>query len=338
MSAPETSSGSSTLALPRDEVDPVRAIVRRVAIGVGILLVIAVLVWVDRDGYTDIDDDVSFLDALYYATVSASTTGFGEIAPRSDEARLVNVLVVTPLRVAFLIVLVGTTLEVATRASRQRIRVARWHARVRDHTVIVGFGTMGQAAARRLVTSGTPAEKVVVVARDPASVAEAGAQGFVGVRGDGAQQDVLMAAAVDTACCVVVAVPDDATAVLITLTARRLTAAARLVGAVAAEENAELLRASGADAVMLTDDAAGRQLALCLTSHAAGEVYGQLLDVGHGLDLAERQVRQEELGLRVNELDDLVLAVVRDGRVQLGPREAVVLAEGDRLAVVTGPS
>jgi voltage-gated potassium channel len=83
----------ATLLLPREEVDPVRAIARRVAVGVGVLLLIGVLVWIDRNGYSDsVDDRVSFLDALYYATVSASTTGFGDIAPVSDAPRTVNTL------------------------------------------------------------------------------------------------------------------------------------------------------------------------------------------------------------------------------------------------------
>lgn len=324
-----------TLVLPRDEVAPVRAIAQRVAIGVGILLVIALLVWLDRDGYSDIDDDVTFLDALYYATVSASTTGFGDIAPVTDLARTVNVLIITPLRVAFLVVLVGTTLEVATRAGRQRIRVSRWQNKVHDHNVIVGFGTMGQAAACRLVGNGTPAHRIVVVSDEAATVADATALGFVAVDGDGTHEEILLAAMVDHACCVIIAVPSDATAVLVALTVRRLNPTVRMVGAVNAEENAQLLRDSGADAVMVAAEAAGRQLALSLGSHAVGQLYEQLLNPGEGIDLVERLVRPEEVGRRASELDDPVVAVVRDGEVRLGSRDDVVLVEDDRVAVIT---
>ena len=50
----------------------------------------------------------------YYATVSLSTTGYGDITPVSPGARLVNILVVTPLRILFLLILIGTTLEALT--------------------------------------------------------------------------------------------------------------------------------------------------------------------------------------------------------------------------------
>ena len=54
------------------------------------------------------------LDCVYYATVSLSTTGYGDITPLTPSARLVNVLVITPMRIAFLIVLIGTTVETLT--------------------------------------------------------------------------------------------------------------------------------------------------------------------------------------------------------------------------------
>ena len=37
--------------------------------------------------------------------MSLSTTGYGDITPYTPSARLVNVLVITPMRIAFLIVL-----------------------------------------------------------------------------------------------------------------------------------------------------------------------------------------------------------------------------------------
>lgn len=324
-----------TLLLPREEVDPFRAIARRAAIAVGVLLLIAVLVWLDRDGYSDsVDDRVSFLDALYYATVSASTTGFGDIAPVSDAARTVNTLIVTPLRVLFVVVLVGTTVEVAARASRNRRRVLRWQDSIDDHTVVVGFGTMGRAAAGRLVASGTPLDQIVVVADDPVTIADATARRFVAVDGDATRQDTLRAAVVDRACCVIIAIPNDATAVLATLTARQLNPTTRIVAAVEESENAALLHDSGANAVMVTADATGRQLALSLSSPTVGELYEQLLNPGKGIDLVDRPVRPEEVGLALRALPDAIVAVVRDGHVRLEPHESLLLAAGDRLAVI----
>jgi voltage-gated potassium channel len=155
------------VVLPQPEVGPVRAVLQRVVIALVVLVLVATIVWVDRDGYRDVDDQLTFLDALYYSTVSLSTTGYGDITPVTQEARLINILVVTPLRVMFLIVLVGTTLEVLTQRTREQLRQNRWRSSLRDHTIVVGYGTKGRSAVRALLDDGFSRDQIVVV--DPRS-------------------------------------------------------------------------------------------------------------------------------------------------------------------------
>ncbi len=63
-------------------------------------------------------------------------------------------VLVTPLRVLFLIILVGTTLEVLTERTREDFRLKRWRTNLRDHTVVVGFGTKGRSAIQTLCATG----------------------------------------------------------------------------------------------------------------------------------------------------------------------------------------
>ena len=108
------------LNIPEGFVSPARKIAMRIVYRAAALFAAVLIVYFDRNGYRDIesspnpDDPLSFLDCLYYATVSLSTTGYGDITPVTPSARLINVLVITPLRVAFLIVLIGTTVETLT--------------------------------------------------------------------------------------------------------------------------------------------------------------------------------------------------------------------------------
>ncbi len=143
------------------------------------------IVYADHEGYNDNSDgSVDFLDALYYATVTLSTTGYGDITPVSDGARLTNILVVTPLRVLFLIVLVGTTLEVLTERTREEWRLNRWRSTLRDHTVVIGFGTKGRSAIQTVCATGLKKEQVVVVDPSGKAIEAASSQGYVGVVGD----------------------------------------------------------------------------------------------------------------------------------------------------------
>ncbi|MFF0833943.1 MULTISPECIES: potassium channel family protein [unclassified Streptomyces] len=303
--------------LPRKVVErPIRQVGKRLLMALLVLVATALVVYADRDGYRDSSDNsVDLLDAFYYATVTLSTTGYGDITPVSDSARLTNIFVITPLRVLFLIILVGTTLEVLTERTREEWRLNRWRSTLRDHTVVIGYGTKGRSAIQTVCVTGLKAEQVVVVDPSSKAVDAATAEGFAGVIGDATRSDVLRRAEVHKARQIIVAPQRDDTAVLVTLTARQLNRSAKIVAAVREEENAPLLKQSGADAVITSSGAAGRLLGLSVLSPAAGMVMEDLIQQGSGLDIMERPVVRAEVGKGPRETDDLVVSVVRGHRV-----------------------
>ncbi|MCX5388318.1 TrkA family potassium uptake protein [Streptomyces sp. NBC_00083] len=303
--------------LPRRIVDrPLRQVAKRLLMALGVLILTTLIVWIDRGGYHDnANGKVDFLDAVYYATVTLSTTGYGDIVPYSDSARLTNILLVTPLRVLFLIILVGTTLEVLTERTREEWRLNRWKAQLREHTVVIGFGTKGRSAIQTLCARGLKKDQVVVVDPSAKVIETANAEGFAGVLGDATRSDVLLRAEVQRARQIVIATQRDDTAVLVTLTARQLNRGAKIVAAVREEENAPLLRQSGADAVITSASAAGRLLGLSVLSPSAGTVMEDLIQQGSGLDMVERPVRKSEVGRGVRDTEDLVVSVVRGHRL-----------------------
>lgn len=305
------------VVLPRKVVErPIRQVLKRLIMALVVLVATAMVVWADRDGYHDnADGTVDLLDAFYYATVTLSTTGYGDITPVSDGARLANIFVITPLRVLFLIILVGTTLEVLTERTREEWRLNRWRSTLRDHTVVIGFGTKGRSAIRTVCATGLKKEQVVVVDPSSKAVDAANAEGYAGVIGDATRSDVLTRAEVHRARQIIVAPQRDDTSVLVTLTARQLNRSAKIVAAVREEENAPLLKQSGADAVITSSGAAGRLLGLSVLSPAAGMVMEDLIQQGSGLDLVERPVVRSEVGVRPRETDDLVVSVIRGHRV-----------------------
>src|ERR687894_712918 len=139
--------------LPAGSRHPLRTIGERLALALGLVVLVALLAYIGRDGYIDPEDGgVSLLDAFYYSTVTITTTGYGDIRPVSDGARLVTTIVITPARILFLILLVGTTLEVLTERTRDAYRLSRWRKTLKDHVIICGFGTKGRAAAAVLAT------------------------------------------------------------------------------------------------------------------------------------------------------------------------------------------
>ncbi|RJQ69120.1 potassium transporter Kef [Pseudonocardiaceae bacterium YIM PH 21723] len=313
-----------------------RSIMNRVIGATLALLITVLLVYLDRDGYRDVNGDgLSWLDAVYYSTVSLSTTGYGDITPASSSARFVNVVVITPLRVLFLIVLVGTTLEVLTDRSRQAFKIQKWRRKVRDHVVVVGFGTKGRSAVGALLGDGTPAGEIVVVDTNRQALEAASAQGLVTVAGSGTRNDILELAGVRLARSIVVATNRDDTAVLVTLTARELAPKAHIVAAVREAENVHLLRQSGAGQVVVSSETAGRLLGMATATPSVVEIVEDLLTPDAGLAIAERQVETSELGGSPRHLADMVLGVVRDGELhRFDAPEVDAIELGDKLIYV----
>jgi voltage-gated potassium channel len=324
------------LRIPESPVSPVRIIVRRVAIAVVVLLAAAVVVYVDRGGYRDLKGGpLTFLDCVYYATVSLSTTGYGDITPITEYTRLVNVVVMTPFRIAFLAVLVGTTLEVLSERSRQGWKIQRWRSRVRNHTVVIGYGTKGKTAVAAMLSDEAAPSDIVVVDTDQAALDHASAAGLVTVHGDATKADVLRLAGAQHAASIVVAANRDDTAALVTLTAREIAPKAKIVASIREAENQHLLQQSGADSVVVSSETAGRLLGIATTTPSVVEMIEDLLTPEAGFAIAEREVEQSEVGGSARHLRDIVLGVVRDGHLlRVDAPEVDAIEATDRLLYI----
>lgn len=324
------------LRIPEVQISPWISLTRRVLFATSLLLLAALVVYIGRAGYHDNSgNELSFLDALYYATVSLSTTGYGDIHPVSPEARLANIVIITPLRILFLIVLVGTTLGVLTERSRQAFKIQRWRHSVRNHTVVIGYGTKGRTAIDAMLGDGVKAADIVVVDTDVVALEAAANAGLVTVHGSATQSDVLRLATVQNAASVVVATNRDDTAVLVTLTARELNKTAKIVVAVREAENTHLVRQSGADSVVVSSETAGRLLGIATTTPTVVEMMEDLLTPQEGFAVAEREVEPAEIGGSPRHLSDIVLGVVRDGvLVRVGEPEVDAIEAGDKLLYI----
>ena len=324
------------LRIPEPFVSPGQRILRRIIYAALALFAAVLIVYLDRGGYRDVQNNqMSFLDCLYYATVSLSTTGYGDITPFTPEARLINVLVITPLRIAFLIVLIGTTVETLTTQSRQAFKIQRWRSRVRNHTVVVGYGTKGRTAVAAMVGDDVAPADIVVVDESAAALERAKSAGLVTVHGDATKSEVLRLASAQHANSIIVATDDDASAVLVTLTARELAPKAKIIAAAREAENQHLLRQSGADSTVVSSETAGRLLGIATQTPSVVKMMEDLLTPDAGFALAEREVSPKEVGGSPRHLTDIVLGVVRNGElVRVDDPEVDALELGDRLLYI----
>ncbi|HZA72870.1 MAG TPA: potassium channel family protein [Propionibacteriaceae bacterium] len=325
------------VSLPLRTATPAVELVRRGLLAVFLLFIVVALVYFDRDSYTDNHDGVvSLIDAIYYATVTISTTGYGDITPIAQHSRIINAIVVTPLRIAFLVLLVGTTLEVLANEGRRIMKDGRWRKRMRNHVVVVGFGTKGRSAVETLETSGVNPAQIVVIDGRPSAISDANLRGFAAIEGDATRRDILRRAEIVKAREVIITLDRDDSAILVMLTVRQLNPSAHVVVAVREDDNASLLRQSGANAVVTSSEAVGRLLGLSAVSPNLGVIIEDLLSAKEGLEVGERGVTREEVGKSPHDITgDRVIAVVRNKTLRRFYDPTVAKLEpGDQVVVV----
>jgi len=175
-------------------------------------MVVVVVAWLvvvaDHDSYRDAvtGRPPSPAAAFYYVTVTLSATGYGDILPVTPVARWVGILVILPLRVIFLIILIGTTVEVLVGRTREQLRRLRWRSRVTGHIVVIGYGIRGRAAIAALRGRGIDLAGLAIVDRREEEVAAANADGLTAILGDGS-----VALIVDVAALIAQAIRDNTT-------------------------------------------------------------------------------------------------------------------------------
>ncbi|GID96808.1 potassium channel family protein [Amorphoplanes digitatis] len=325
------------IRLPLVRQGPLRALAIRLAAAITLVLLTVGVIYLDRDGYRDVNGDgLTLLDCFYYAVVSLSTTGYGDITPVTPDARLMNIVFITPARVLFLIILVGTTLEVLTDQYRNSLRVTRWRRKLKDHVIVCGYGTKGRAAVSALLETGYDKSRIIIVEGRDAALRQAAANGLVAIEGNATRSAVLEEADVRKAKAVIIATDTDEASVLISLTVRQLTAGqVRIIAAVREQENAALLKQSGAHHVIVSSSTAGRLLGLTTTTPPLIDVVEDLLTPGQGMALAMRSAERAEVGRNPRELQTLVVALIRRGKVvPLGGEQSMTIETGDMLVYI----
>jgi voltage-gated potassium channel len=328
----------SAVSLPSRRVSPLQAVTSRALLASVLLIVSTLIVYLGRDGYKDAaspGQPLNLVACAYYSAVTLSTTGYGDIVPVTTTARLVNTFVITPIRVIFLILLIGTTLEVLTERTRMSWRISRWRSKLTGHTVLVGYGTKGRSTLATLQEAGTARDQLVVIDITPQAAAEANRANVVAVTGDGTRRETLASADIERAAQLIIAVDRDDTAVLIALTARQLNPGIAIIAAVREAENETLLRQCGARQVVVSSAAAGRLLGLSTMDAGVGQFLSELLDRSRGLALNERPADPAEVGRPVREAVPGAVAVLRGGQViGVDDAQATALRDGDRIVLL----
>jgi voltage-gated potassium channel len=299
------------------------------------LLALAVGVhWIERNGLKDTaDGHVSFLDILYFTSISVTTTGYGDIVPVSTSARMFDAFVVTPIRVFVVLLFIGTAYNFVLKRTWDKWRMAVIQKTLSGHIIVAGYGTTGSETVDELIARGTDAGHIVVIDTREDNLSRAKECGCIVLQADATRDQVLKDVRIESAESMIVCAGRDDTSILITLTARHVAPAIPISVIVRNEDNELPARAAGATTVVNPVSFAGLLLAgSCNGPHLSG----YLMDLAsfHGeVELSERAVLPDEIGKPLATIrTGLGVRIYRDGtHYDHRASEAAALKAGDQI-------
>ena len=316
---------------------PSQRLATRILLAILLFTIAFALLWWDRDGLRDqADGEVSFTDVVYFTMITVTTVGYGDIVPVSTSARLIDALVVTPIRFSLWFLFLGTAYQLIIRQYMEGYRMATLQSKLNHHLVICGFGHTGLSAAKELLSRGTRADQIVAIDQREDRVRLAGSLGIAALQADATQEAVLREAMIEKAKSVIITAGRDDASALILLTARHLNPTARLIVSAKEEENVKLFKQGGADAIISPATFGGYILAAAVDHGHMVHYLDDLLTAKGNVSLEERTVRPEEVGKPPAVLKpDLLLRLYRGSRMfPLAALDQAGLLERDDIMVI----
>jgi Trk K+ transport system NAD-binding subunit len=216
-----------------------------------------------------------FGTSLYWAIVTLSTTGYGDVVPTTPYARtMTSILLFGQIFLGGYLVSVITSTVID---ESQKEALGTLGTDLKDHIVVLGYGGVGQSAVRELLTQD---QRVAVVADSPDQVANiralAPASRLFATFGSAAELDILRRVNVSVAHSVIVCTSDDATNMISALNVRSIAPAARIVVSVQRSELRDTLRSAGVTYVASPSEMGGR---MCASAAFEPEVAHALEDI-----------------------------------------------------------
>lgn len=203
----------------------------------------------------------SFIDAIYMTVITISTVGFRELHPMNTEEKVFTIfLILTSLSLFGYAVSSFTETLASGEFFKQlkRKKVQQKIDKLKDHTIVCGFGRNGMQAINKLKSY---QKEFVVVEKDKEHISLLDEEGILYIEGDATTDEVLLKAGIEKASNLITALPSDADNLFVVLTASQLNKNCRVISRASSQSSYSKLKIAGASNVIMPDKLGGAHMA-----------------------------------------------------------------------------
>ncbi|HDR7913178.1 TPA: potassium channel protein [Bacillus wiedmannii] len=284
-------------------------------------------------------EEISLFQAFWMTMITVLTVGYGDAVPVTQAGKVFALLII-PVGVGIVTYAIGVVAAMIIEGNLfhavRRKKMDKQIAQLQNHIIVCGCGRVELQVVHELQEKKIP---FVVVDKDESILEK---EKLLYVHGDATEDQVLHYAGISKAAGLVASVANDAENVFITLTARGLNDAIKIVARAEKPETEDKLKRAGANKVINPSSMAGihiaKGIANPLTVHYIDTVlYGvdqsfviEEIAVGKGSILASKSLLESDVR---NQFDVTILAILRNGNVIHNPTGQEKLQEHDMIIV-----
>ena len=289
----------------------------------------------------------SWLDCFYMTFITVATIGFSEIVDLSHSpgGRLFTIFIaLSGIGVSTYIMSTVVAYLVEGRISDilWRRRMEKSIQKLTQHYIICGIGRVGRNVANELAAT---RRSYVVIDENTQSI-ETHLEHHpdtVYLVGDACDDDILGRAHIDTAVGVFAVTGDDSKNLLITITAKQLNPALRVVARCHEVRNIEKIRKAGADGIVSPDFTGALRMASAMIRPHVVTFLDEMLKSDTSLRVEEIVVPSGFPATNVSDLklggrDYILLAIRERDQWHFNPADHDVVRPGNTLVVMTTPA
>ncbi len=138
----------------------------RFALAFGLIGIALAVHWFDHDGLRQSSGEpITFADVLYFRMITVKTVGYGDIVPVTQQARLFDTLVLTPIWLFVWLIFLGTAYDFLLKHVWERWRMKVIQRNLEGHIVVASYGTSGTEAVNERVRRGADPDRRAGTAR-----------------------------------------------------------------------------------------------------------------------------------------------------------------------------
>jgi voltage-gated potassium channel len=283
----------------------------------------------------------TLFDAIYWALVTISTVGYGDISPITTEGRVVSgVIIVSGIA---MISFVTSVIVSAFSIKLEELKENRYiHDLNKEEAFLIlcGYGQLTKSFLRQK----TDPIEYIIIDKDPVRVAAAAKEGFRAIQEDASRYEVLKRFNTEYAdITLVTLLNDDVENIYITLNAKSVDPSIQVISRVSNRRMASKYRLAGADHILMPDEVASRMLLMAIEQPTMHEAIVHLITGQSKAKLDELIVHGHdhyccksvsEVDFRVHKLLFVGLYRPQSKEFLFNPAKELQIRKGDVLLVV----